>query len=227
VIGDGRALAVALAGVGLAAVAAAAPTSDLRRGMRDHFGEVREIGRALAFGRLDAAREHAAALARTAPDARVGAGELATIRDLAREIAAARRADEAYPALGTLATACAACHVRSRARPPGDVVAEPAEDGSPGGRMARHRWAADRLWEGLILPSAGRWDAGLVVLAEVPLPVSAFTDDRAVEAEVTGWGERLRDRARTARRARLAGERAHHVGKLLAACAGCHALTAR
>jgi hypothetical protein len=226
----GLALAT-LAGAALAGAALAAPPrsspSALQRGMRGHFAEVAAIGRALAFGRLDDARAHARALAGDTPSARVGAGELAAIRELAGEIAAARSAEAAYPALGALATACAACHVRGRVAPTGDVVAEPEEDGSPSDRMARHRWAADRLWEGLILPSAARWDAGLAVLVEAPLPVAALTDDRAAETTVAGWSDRLRERARAARRARLPGERAHHVGTLLASCASCHAAVAR
>jgi hypothetical protein len=86
--------------------------------------------------------------------------------------------------------------------------------------MARHLWATDRLWEGVVGSSDDAWRAGLDVLAVTPLPAAQLGDERAMIAH------RLRRLAEDARKTRGGGqlvERARDYGEILVTCAACHA----
>jgi hypothetical protein len=90
-------------------------------------------------------------------------------------------------------------------------------------RMARHRWAADRMWEGIVGGSDEPWQAGLDVVAAAPLDGSELGPARAP------FGRKLQQLAQQAR-GRRSGEappdRATAYGEILSTCAGCHALAA-
>jgi hypothetical protein len=192
------------------------------------YREVRAIEVALVFDRLDDAREHARVLADLAPDAHIGGDALRSVRERAGEIVRSPSARAALPTFAELASACGDCHegLRIDVRPSG--AAEPADDGSVTARMARHQWAAERLFDGLIGPSDARWREGLVVLAGPPLLPDAMSDARDRYAALEAIGARL---------AALAGgeretppdrsARAYAYARVLEACAGCHALAAR
>jgi hypothetical protein len=81
--------------------------------------------------------------------------------------------------------------------------------------MARHRWAADRLWEGVIGNSDVAWHAGLDVLAAAPL------DEPANRA---GLARQLQRQAENARRPGpgTLTARAAVYGEILTTCASCH-----
>ena len=84
--------------------------------------------------------------------------------------------------------------------------------------MARHAWAVDRLWEGMIGPDDDRWAAGLDVLAATPLPFTPLTDAPALAA-----GLRELARAQLANRSATGlDDRARAYGEILVMCAACH-----
>ena len=80
--------------------------------------------------------------------------------------------------------------------------------------MARHLWAAARLWEGLIGGVDDAWSQGLDVLAATPLPAAELGAAREP------LGKQLQKIAAGARK----GTSDHAVvyGELLTTCAGCH-----
>jgi hypothetical protein len=84
--------------------------------------------------------------------------------------------------------------------------------------MLRHRWAADRLWEGIIGGNDEPWRAGLDVLAAPPLEWAKFAPGRTEHANKL---RRLAENARRNKAADLAG-RATAYGEMLATCAACH-----
>jgi cytochrome c553 len=89
--------------------------------------------------------------------------------------------------------------------------------------MARHAWAADRLWDGLVLPSNAAWEGGADAFAGVPLDTDdlAFDNPEGVRALANRTHE-------LGRRAGLETEpslRARTYGELLSACAACHQMT--
>jgi mono/diheme cytochrome c family protein len=137
------------------------------------------------------------------------------VRAQAAALARASTVDDALRAEARLAQRCAACHADAGVLP---ELAEPPrippDTGILTSRMARHRWATDRLWEGVVADSAESWRAGLDVLAEPPLPAVELGTERAALAR------RLRG---AADRARQSGDRARDYGEILVICAACHA----
>ncbi len=112
--------------------------------------------------------------------------------------------------------ACGNCHDELAVKLGIDTVPRlPPDDASLAVRMVRHRWAADRLWEGVVGNSEPAWQAGLDVLVVTPLDLPA---DRA------GLARQLQRQAETARRpspGKLV-DRATRYGEILTTCASCH-----
>jgi hypothetical protein len=193
----------------------------IRFQMHARFDVARDVERWLVRGNLADARALAAVVAATPaePELAAWAGPLAVVRARAGAIAGATRLDDACRAFGRMAAACAGCHaelavqpgVRRRPHEPADLPTVPA-------RMARHGWAADRLWEGLIGGGDDAWRDGLDVLSATP--VTFATDGVARARRAAG----LRQLASVARRAPIddAAARGERYGAILIACAGCH-----
>jgi cytochrome c553 len=192
------------------------------------FDLVRAIERLLVRGNIEEARALALSIA-SAPEPAAfepWARQLALVRKRATELAAATFVDDACMRAARLAEACATCHLETDAVARFAQVPElPADQPTIEARMQRHRWAADRLWEGMIGYADQPWRAGLDVLAETPLPFGVIGEQRIM------IGRRLQviaDEARrrpTAERDSLAA-RTETYGEILATCAGCHATPA-
>jgi hypothetical protein len=86
--------------------------------------------------------------------------------------------------------------------------------------MARHQWAADRLWEGMVGAADESWQAGLDVLARAPLPSPSPSADQVVLATRL---QRLAEHARATLPTEGLDQRAATYGEILVVCAGCHA----
>jgi len=198
------------------------PTPEHDLAMRFHmhrnFDLLRAIERLLIRGKLDEARRFAEAIA-TAPDEPAHgpwAAHAVAVRDRAMAVARATSVDDALRKETRLAAACGDCHREHRGsgmfeRPPAAPPDQPTLDA----RMARHRWAADRLWEAVVGDADDAWRAGLDLLAAAPLELGA---DRAPLAREL---QRLASTARGARRPVV--DRAGTYGEILVTCAGCHA----
>lgn len=185
------------------------------------FDLSRAIERVLVRGGLDDARALAASLASTSePSALEAWGrQTALVRERAAALADAPGIDEACRRAARLSEACAGCHVAAGAGPAFDAYPKaPLDQPTVEARMARHRWAVDRLWEGMVGNAAKPWQAGLDVLAVTALPFSAAAGDRV------GLANRLQQQADQARQQRPAtpAERARVYGEILVTCAACH-----
>jgi cytochrome c556 len=186
--------------------------------MHQNFDLMRAIDRLLLRGKLEEAVKLAEGIA-TAPDEPAHgpwAAQTVVVRDRAAALARATTVPDAIALAAKVGAACADCHqelgvspelARHGAAPPDHATVE--------ARMLRHRWAADRLWEGLITGEDDPWRAGLDVLAATPL---AFPAERAALAKQL---QRQADQARRAK-STSSDERAQAYGELLATCAGCH-----
>ena len=75
--------------------------------------------------------------------------------------------------------------------------------------MARHAWAADRLWEGVIAGDTDRWRRGLAVLAERPFGAPPSKLQAIAEAQLASYATELAPRAAA-------------YGTILLECATCH-----
>ena len=194
----------------------------MRFHMHGSFDTVRGIERLLIRGKLDDARYFARLLATEpeVPGLAPWAKQIAVVRDRAAVVAAAPGIDEACRRVARLAAACASCHADASAQPEFQPPpALPADQPFITARMARHQWAADRIWEGMVGDAGDAWRAGLDVLAEAPLPWPTLAGDRA------GLARRLQQLADQARRAAKddLDERARRYGEILVTCAACHA----
>jgi mono/diheme cytochrome c family protein len=190
----------------------------VRMHMHENFGLVRAIEHLLVRGKLDDAKELARGISQAPdePGSSAWATSTALVRDRAAAIAAATTVDEAVHAVARLGTACAECHIATGTTPDLAVATTPPVDTDElSARMTRHRWATDRLWEGLIAPSDEIWSAGLDVLAAAPLPASELGKAREPLARKL---QRTADRARTTK----PQDRAQVYGDMLATCAACH-----
>lgn len=206
------------AGSGRAGAAGAAPANAdrarLRFHMQRHFDDLRGVERLLIAGRLAEAKSLAFLLSRPARE--VWSIDALRVSEAALALSGAASLDEACRLEPRIAAACADCHRRTgtspafvRAPPP------PPDDPEPRARMARHLWAADRLWEGLVGASDHAWRAGLEVLAAQPL--SSLPDaagPRLQRLAVAALAEVPRD---------TPADRARTYGELLVTCAACHA----
>lgn len=192
--------------------------------MRGHFYELHEIEAAILRGDLEAARQRASAIVVEAVDETdpVSTATVERIRAAARALGRAESLEEACRVESQLLGECARCHAAAKVKPTFAAPEAPPDDNSVVGRMARHRWAADRAWEGLVGDAPGTWAVGLGVMAVAPLPGNGMSEDPAQWERLTRYGKALQSAARRAAGARTTTARADAYGALLVVCSGCH-----
>lgn len=186
--------------------------------MHENFDLVRSVEKLLVRGKLDEAQNLASAIFRAPDEPGLApfAPEAIEVRGRASAVATASSIEEALRAEAKLATACASCHAATGASPEFRSAAQPPPDKATiDARMARHVWATDRLWEGIIGDADDSWRAGLDVLAATPLPWKTFDKDRGL------LGRRLQRLAEDGRKA-TREDRARAYGEMLVTCAACH-----
>lgn len=190
--------------------------------MHENFDLLRAIERLLIRGQLDEAKRFAAAIAQAPDEAGLGSwtAHAIVVRERAATLARAKTVGEGCRLVANLAAACAGCHVDAAVLPQLRVYpAAPADRPTIEARMARHRWAADRMWEGIVVGADEPWRAGLDVLAAAPLDWKEISPKRA------RFGRELERQAEQARRRKpndSLTDRATAYGEILATCAGCH-----
>ncbi len=188
--------------------------------MHENFGLARAIERLLLRGKLDEARELARGLAIAPDEPGMGAWakQTARVRLRAAELVTAKTVDQAFVAESLLAVECAGCHLASGAAPEfGSPSEPPVDQPTIAARMARHLWAADRLWEGMVGTADDSWSAGLAILAKPPLAASELGEVRARLAR------QLQRLALAAQRIKSGDQaRATTYAQLLTTCTACH-----
>lgn len=191
--------------------------------MHESFDLLRAIEKLLIRGQLEEVRSFARAISNAPEEPGLGAWSrhAALVRDRAAALATAHGVDEACRRAAQLADACAGCHVESGASPefrsPGRI---PPDQPTIEARMARHLWATDRLWEGIVGGADDAWRAGLDVLATTPLQASELSREQSAFGRKL---QRLADQARLRQGTEIAQDRARSYGEILMTCAGCHA----
>ena len=194
-------------------------TTDLK--MQVHFDQAAALQEAMINGDLTSAREAALVLVAApsmsdfGPDGEEYAKELSSHAGMIRD---ARTYGEAAVATGLLAATCGDCHAAMGGGPMFSSNLPPEDRGFTG-HMIAYRWAADRMWEGLLSNSTDRWLSGVDVFATIdPLEggggLSAASDD---------FSTRLHELAAQARDVGNPQARGHLYGQLLRQCSGCHA----
>jgi cytochrome c553 len=186
--------------------------------MNQNYDFVRAIERLLIRGRLADAKYFAEAIA-TAPDepGHDGLVEYTVgVRERASAIAGSKTLEDAIRHTAQLGAACGNCHGKLAIAPRfGTLPPVPIDLPTVEARMLRHRWAADRLWEGVVGNSDVAWAEGLEVLATAPLDETP---------ERTPLAYKLYQQAREARKpsAGTLTDRGSLYGEILVTCASCH-----
>jgi len=193
--------------------------------MHERFAAVSAIQGFVVAGNLVAAKERAGQL--------VADGSLLTVavdwapyaenlHKQVQETSAAADLKSAASHMAAAARACGRCH-EALGVDAIDHSAElaPIEDDDLHGIMRRHRWASDRMWEGLIGPSDESWQAGADALDKIidnaqEKPV--MQDDEEMRGILTSVGEL----AKEATTAQTAVDRQRIFGTLLSSCSSCH-----
>jgi cytochrome c553 len=196
--------------------------------MRGHFARAGDLYTAVATGDLAAARVQAEAIRQEETGAGMASRAKAYIEQLNAFADLAARAPDvttAASAAANVGATCGACHRAMKQGPRYQAIAEPPTATAPvSARMIRHRWAADRLWEGLIGPSDTAWAAGAGALIDAPLYTDALTREVAQYEPVTALAWTVHDIGARARMETDAAARAQLFGQLLGTCARCHEL---
>jgi len=191
--------------------------------MTEHYGKTVEMKAAVIRGDLAAFKQAAQALAEHPIEGTLAADwktHLERMRDAAVVGRDATEIQTAADALAATGRTCAGCHAQL-GKPKLELGAPPAEGSGASFHMARHQWAADRMWEGLMAPSDDAWVKGCEVMADAPLHQEAMTGPKSVSARVTelaAQAHTLANRARTA----PVQDRGTHYSAFLATCTACH-----
>lgn len=129
--------------------------------------------------------------------------------------------DEAASAVSALGLSCAGCHTATGGGPRLDVSSVPEQDWEGRFHMARHKWASDWMWLGLLGPNDAAWERGTGILAEGPLLDLEFRAPQTDEfANLEVYVHQLAIEGRAATEPE---RRSEVYGRFMAACAHCHA----
>jgi cytochrome c553 len=207
-------------------VAPVADEEEVEEHMGVHFERATEARDALVFADLEAMREPFTWLSLHQPPPRlpgVGLPHFDAMRAAAAEGVEAQDIEAAAKAAAELAKACGGCHAAVEGGPTFDSSTLPPLEEGVKSHMARHRWAADRMWEGLVVPSDSAWERAIVMLGEGgvgehEMPEAMRRSPRALEL-------RKQVHALAGEDAPTAGHRAELYATLLVACAECHTVT--
>lgn len=208
-----------------AAVKAPPPPTPTQLLMRAHFEKAIEARSALIADDMDAARTAMAWLAGN--DAgQEGLPEalrphLAGMREKAGTFAAATTFSQAGEAFAGMLTHCGDCHAEAHTGPRFPDTAAP-QGTELRDRMRKHAWAADRMWEGLILRDQARYDDAARSLADVVVRAEELPANTNDPARVQAVADNVRALAAAGLASTDWPSRAQTYGKFLATCATCH-----
>jgi cytochrome c553 len=193
--------------------------------MTEHFVRANQLYAAVVAGHLDSVRLRAQAILSRETGEGLPARSMAHLDELRAFTSLAVRAPDVESAAGAVArvaAACGNCHAFLRRGPEYGATAAPPADTDVASRMRRHRWAADRLWEGLIGPSDEAWRAGAQVLRDAALYTDALTHDVTKYEQVTKLAWTVHENGARSDITTDRHVRADLYGQLLGTCARCH-----
>ncbi len=193
--------------------------------MHRQFSRTGDVQTAVVLGDLERARASGTWLATHEDRGPLPTGAdpyRAQMKGYAALIGQAQTLASAAAQTGWMAAACGDCHQATGAGPRFVVQAGPPEATTPGSRMVRHLWAADRMWEGLVGPSDEAWLAGARALGTMEAsPATALLASTSPQGSPL-FSARISDLAAAAASARDQEGRALVYGQLLDTCTRCH-----
>jgi cytochrome c556 len=192
--------------------------------MEDHFTQALTIRKAVIDGKLDDVAKPAQWFADfeglETLDAKWKPHMEAMIEAAKSAKGAGDDVEKAAAAVGQMGQACGACHA-SVGGPAieFDPLPEPESGTKP--HMDKHKWALDRLWEGLMGPDDEAWRKGAEALTDAPLTAEALVPASGAE-DVEALAKKVHEIGAKAPAADKPAARADIYGQLLATCGACH-----
>jgi cytochrome c553 len=196
--------------------------------MERHDAEATTMRTALIDGNLQGVRTAAAELGARLPIAGMAdrlAARQAELKSIAGRLAAAASIDVAAQTVGELSVSCGSCHADVGIAPP--PPSDPPNGEAWESEMARHSWAADEMWTGLVWQNDARFRQAVEVWNATPLAQPHTADDKRFTPEVLALEDRVHDLAEQASSKIDPTRRAELYGQMLATCSACHALVRR
>lgn len=195
--------------------------------MQDHFSKAAEIKAALIAGKLEQAREPARWMAEHQADVEhpeAWKPYVQDMREAAQRIGGAVDLATATQSFVALVQVCAECHTAVGG--PKIDVGEPPKLGESAdivAHMARHHWALDAMWQGLMGPSREAWITGAEALAEAPLIPDVLAPTQSIPQEISQLAARVHMLGNEARDVPgVSGIPGQIYGELLTTCETCH-----
>lgn len=214
---------VCIACVLAAALGAIARADIAHYHMHRQLEDLRALEQYLVEGELSQAKALAFLLTMSTPERHLPrrSAEASELVAAASKLSSARTLDEALRLEVRVVGACAACHEAATTK-----VIFPMPDRPPlsdhtswSAWRARHRWATDRMREGMIGNSEDHWRAGLAVLAETSPPITATAKSSRLAVKLQQQATRtLREPP-----PETSEERGRMYGTMLPKCVACHA----
>lgn len=197
---------------------------ETKDGMAEHHTEVMAARDAIIGGDLDTAKKALTALQKRLPLHAVSGSAQAPLELAVAQTLRADDLDGVARGLGEVGGACGTCHRANGAKPPSDAGDRPVVGTDVKSQMRLHRWAAVRLWDGLIAADDGALNEASMALSSTPMIPSGTQLDSPVPPEATALEIRVHDLAARAARAPDMRAKGRAVGELLSTCQQCHAL---
>ncbi len=196
----------------------------LRDHMQSHFDSIRSVEFAISNGNMEQAKAEATALANHQSSEAIEkyAEEIEAVRTAANAVVQSDSLESMAMSAAKLASQCGHCHLITSSITAFEWTQAPAANATGPERMQRHRWAMDRLWEGLVGPSQSSWEAGLAILKADPIPASVLTLKGMSEDEANEKLSALQAFATAAESANELKARTALYGDLLGTCSACH-----
>ncbi len=193
---------------------------DLSLEMQTHAEQTRTARLAIIDGNLPVATEAGKELLARIPVWELP-GEARTMEPAlvvpAKALAEATTLEAAALALGDIGVACGSCHAAQGVDPGLKAPEPPPTSEGFSEQMQRYHWAAERMWQGLILPSEEAIKESIAVIET--LPAADFHPEwmpalPAAAEQTDGNVHQLASLITT--------KRGWAYGSMLAACASCH-----
>jgi hypothetical protein len=194
-----------------------------------HFDRAGEVHNALVKGELDRARKAAEWIVVHQEPGTIPGDSPALRSEMQRQAAAVSVSNtlpEATLAAAQMGRACGDCHRENEVNPRFLVGTAPPGGTGPQAEMARHIWASERMWEGLVGPEDHAWRSGAEALRSGwldPQQVVANPEDRP---RIRTLVQQVYELGNEAQSAADPHTRADLYGEFLNTCNDCHILTA-
>lgn len=153
--------------------------------------------------------------------------KLAPMQQAAQEFVDTSSLSEAGASFARMVHRCGECHADTEGGPRFEPGPVPEGEGLEA-EMQRHRWAADRMWEGMVQPDPAAFARAAEVLAGTELASETMVEGTNADPErVQALADHVHEMAEDAANAENEDARILAYGRFVASCAGCHRLVGK